>query len=137
MEPRVIPQIGGSFAPPLSDDKIKSYKELIDKLPASQLKEVLTGLYTCCTTWWGLPDPIGTATVKHPSGRGTMVRLDESHAILLDDHIPWENEIRMIEKIIDDIDPVTEKPLRDAAHHLLWHVKELNLGREPITSDKL
>jgi 3-oxoacyl-(acyl-carrier-protein) synthase len=28
-------------------------------------------------------------------------------------------------------------PTRDAAHHLLWHVNELDLGREPITSDKL
>ncbi len=28
-------------------------------------------------------------------------------------------------------------PLRDMAYHLLWHVKELSLDREPLTNDQL
>jgi hypothetical protein len=34
-------------------------------------------------------------------------------------------------------DTPSQKSLRDAAFHLLWHVVELDKDREPITADKL
>lgn len=40
-------------------------------------------------------------------------------------------------ELFDSIDPVAQKDLRNAAFHCLWVARELDLGREPITTDKL
>ena len=129
--------IGGNFAPPLSDEKFAAYKALVAVLPASPVRDAMTGLLRCCEKWWQLPEPAGTAIRAHPSGRGVVVALQDDHAAHLDDLIPWDYELEAAQKLFDTIDPVGDKALRDAAFHLLWHVKELSLGREPLTNDLL
>ncbi len=129
--------IGGSFAPPLDDAKLARYRALIDALPArSPLRDALETLYRCVAQWWELPESTGGGR-PHPVGRGYIVHLDEQHQKALWDAIPWEHELRECERLCDGIDPRGQKELRDAAHHLLWFVKELNLDREPLTNDKL
>lgn len=129
--------LGGNFAPPLSDEKLSAYRAIVDTLPPSPVKDAMTALLQCCEHWWALPEPQGTKTRAHPSGRGLVVELQVDHAKELDDLIPWKHEIEAVAKLFDGIDPVSEKATRDAAHHLLWHVVELDLGREPLTADKL
>jgi hypothetical protein len=68
---------------------------------------------------------------------GVVVPLDDPIAKELYDAIPWEHEIAGIQSLFDSIDRVSQRDLRNAAFHLLWHVKELNLDREPITNDKI
>jgi hypothetical protein len=148
--PDPVPQhLGGSFAPPLSDELLKKYKAMIDALdPRSQIRDAMEKLLACCGAWWELPDSKGTVTREHQVGpisvKGkmipapTIVTLEDAHQKALWEHIPWPDELKAMGKLFEKtIDPFGEKPLCDAAHHLLWHVCELNLDREPITSDKL
>lgn len=129
--------IGGSFAPPLTDAKIASYKAAITALPLSPVKDACEVLLTCCEKWWELPEPNGTEVKPHPVGRGQIVSLQSDHAEALEPHIPWKHEIEGMKVLFDGISNETQKPLRDMAHHLLWHVIELDLEREPITADRL
>jgi hypothetical protein len=131
------PRIGGSFAPPLSDVLLASYQSLVAALPASPVKDALAALLHCCGVWWKLPEPAGTAQWAHPSGKGTIVSLQADHARALDDHIPWKHELEGMKVLFESLDPVSQHELRNAAHHLLWHVVELDLGREPLTTDRL
>ena len=140
---------GGSFAPPLSDELLGSYAAMIAALPArSPVRDAMQKLLTCCQAWWELPESSGTESRAHPSGLGTIVDLEAEHQAALWDHIPWSgqaledgtvapDELGAYAKMFDGIDPRADKPLRDAAHHLLWHVVELARDREPLTTDKL
>lgn len=127
---------GGSFAPPLTDALFASYEKLA-KEAGGPVGEAMQSLLKCCRAWWDLPEPEGTKQWAHPSGRGTVVELQGDHAKALDPHIPWKHEIETTARLFDAIDPETQRDLRNAAHHLLWHVVELDLGREPLTKDKL
>mgnify|MGYP000974726190 CR=1 FL=1 len=128
-------QIGGSFAPPLSDELLDKYQALISQSQGA-IKDALTTLLTCCRKWWELPESVGGGNA-HPSGRGFVVELDHTIKESLWDLIPWPHEIKAMESLLNTLDPVGQKDLRNAAFHLLWHVKELDLDREPITTDKL
>lgn len=135
--------IGGSFAPPLTDAKLAAYRDLIDALPPSAVRDALDTLHKCCAEWWELPESSGTETRPHAVGIGTVVDLDEPSKTALYDLIPWAHELNAMggwtdatgyhAGLFDDL----RGELRDAAFHLLWHVKELDLDREPITNDKL
>lgn len=128
-------RIGGSFAPPLSDELLDKYQALIAQSQGA-IKDTLTTLLTCCRKWWELPESVGGGNA-HPSGRGFIVELDHPIKDALWDFIPWPHEIKAMESLFESIDPLSQRDLRNAAFHLLWHVKELNLDREPITTDKL
>jgi hypothetical protein len=128
--------LGGSFAPPLTDDKLSQYAALVAELPEkTRLREALEGLLNCCRQWWELPESTSPGR-PHPVGVGLIVDLDDSIAATLWEHIPWDDELAAIQAQLDGIDPANA-PLRDAAFHLLWHVKELASDREPLTADKL
>ena len=133
---QVLGLIGGSFAPPLSDDILAAYRALIDALPASPIKDAMLTLHNCCAQWWEQPESTGEGK-PHPCGRGCMVALDAPIAAALWDHVPWAEELAMMQALFDGIDPVAQRDLRNAAFHLLWHAKELEMDREPMTADKL
>jgi len=131
-------QIGGSFAPPLSDEKIKQYTDLIATLPdKTQVKDCLLKLLKCCTEWWNQPESTGQGK-PHPSGRGFIVDLDQPIQDALFDSIPWMEELDIMSNAQGTgvFDALTGD-VRHMAFHLLWHAKELCLDREPMTSDKL
>ena len=127
--------MGGSFAPPLTDDKLASYMKLAETAPREIADAMLT-LLNCAEKWWNLPESTGGGK-PHPSGRGQIVPLDATIAKKLWDHIPWKRELDSMEPLFEAIDPSKDKPLRDACFHLLWHARELDLDREPITNDKI
>jgi hypothetical protein len=160
------PRIGGSFAPPLSDETIARYEELIESLPSGPVKDAMHSLLLPCKVWWELPEPNGAETARHGSGVGTMVRLQEDHARTLDEHLPWDHELDAMANLFDRLPTGLEelpavggegvhpqakdhglkrhavtdphaRDVRNAAFHLLWHAKELCLGREPLTNDRL
>lgn len=135
--------VGGSFAPPLSDAKFAEYKAMFAALPAGRVRDACDALVKCCEAWWALPEPKAAKGTPHPSGRGLVVELAGDHKKALFDLIPWSrrsngrNEPDELEAVGEVLGAITDKPLRDAAHHLLWTVHELDLDREPITTDKL
>lgn len=126
-------RIAGSFAAPLTKEMLQKYAALINLVPQGQLKEVLVSLLTCVSKWWGLPESTGTG-VLHPCGKGIAVPLDEDIAKTLDPLIPWPSEMVSNQELLETI---PSGDLRNAAFHLLWHVKELEIGREPVTLDKV
>ena len=127
--------VGGSFAPPLSDETLATYESMISQVdPATQERDVLNKVLTCVKQWWSLPESGPEGSTPHPVGIGTIVPLDSPIAEAIDPLLPWPNELKVWNDVLDSI---TATPLRNAAFHLLWHVVELNNGREPITTDKL
>ncbi len=126
-------RIGGSFAPPLTDEKLTSYESLAASA-SPEVKDAMGTCLACVKKWWGLPYSGPAGSTPHPSGIGTIVPLDEPIAAALEPSIPWKHEIAAIQGLFDSI-PASHKELRNAAFHLLWHVIELDLDREPITAD--
>lgn len=130
-------QVGGSFAPPFSDENLAAYRDLIDGLPPqSPIRDALAQLYKMALAWWNAPESTGEGK-PHPSGRGIIVDLDAPIAASLWEFVPWDHELEAFAKLFETISPTTEAPLRNAAHHLLWLGWELFRDREPITTDKL
>lgn len=133
----LIDRVGGTFAPPLSESKLNQYEAMIKALPeTSQIRDAMTNLLKCCREWWKLPDST-TNPILHNSGKAVVVKLDDAISKALWDFIPWKTELASYGTLFDSIDAVSQADLRNAAYHLLWHVNELELGREPITTDKL
>lgn len=129
-------RIGGSFAPPLSDSALEAYKGLIQAQDESPVKDAMNSVLACCEAWWAEPESTGGGQ-RHPSGTGMVVHLDDDVAKRLWNSIPWKEELQMYGSLFEKIDPVSQKDLRNAAFHLLWHASELEMDREPITFDRL
>lgn len=129
-----VGRIGGSFAPPLTDELLDKY-ELLANAATGPVRDGMLVCLRCCRKWWDLPESTGDGR-PHPSGRGVIVDLDAEFAEQLDEHIPWQHEIAALQGLFDGLDPAG-KELRNAAFHLLWHVIELNNDREPMTADKI
>ncbi len=136
--PRQLPShVGGTFAPPITDEKLESYRDLIESKANGAIKDACIMLLACVEKWWELPEAAGTKQWAHASGTGQIVKLQNDHTKILFDSIPWDHELDAIQSLLDKIDPTAERDLRNAAFHLLWFVKELSLDREPLTNDKL
>lgn len=126
-------RIGGSFAPPLSDEKITAYEALAASADAP-VQDAMKTMLTCVKQWWDLPYSTEDGASPHPSGVGRIIPLDDPIAKALWDAIPWKHELDAIQGLFDAIH-AEQKDLRTAAFHLLWFVRELDLDREPITAD--
>lgn len=133
----------GCFAPPLTDEAIERYHQLIQAVKDDELREAMEACMDCVKLWWSLPvskdEPGQPITVLH-RGKETSFRevpLQDDHVEQLWDVTPWLREVDAMKVLFERISPTSQKELRDAAHHLLWHVQELALYREPLTSDVL
>ncbi len=133
----MIQRFGGAFAPPISQAHLTGYTILIDAVADATKRAALQRLLSCVTHWYNLPESDPTQGKMHPCGVGTIIPLDSTVKNALAQHIPSGPEIKIYEAVAESINHNTHKDLRNAAHHLLWHVKELALGREPITLDKV
>ena len=65
--------------------------------------------------------------------------LSQSLIETLWDVTPWMRELDLLSTPRADglFDGLPSGELRDMAFHLLWHVKEITLDREPMTRDKV
>lgn len=159
-------RIGGSFAPPLTEDLLDHYESLAAEAD-EPVGDAMRTLLRCVRHWWELPDSEGTARSPHPSGTGTIVSLAPEIQEELWEDIPWNHELDGIQRLFDALPPgcaagpfverevesrgeartvlrqkvnVTNQDdyeLRNAAFHLLWVTRELALDREPIFSNQL
>ena len=127
------------LAPPLTDELLVQYKTLAESA-SPEIKEAMVTLLNCCLKWWDLPESTTASgqVVNAANGKGTkVVSLADDIKQSLDQDIPWTRELNGMGELFDSIDPVSQRDLRNAAYHLLWHVKELDADREPLTHDKL
>ena len=122
-------KFGGTFAPPLSDEKLAEYKALIDAQPESVTKDALKILYRCCDAWWSVPESTGEGH-PHPCGRGVMVDLDKPIAEALWDSIPWKEELDHFEVLAKEVQKGESE--RNSAKLSAWRssVREFYLKRE-------
>lgn len=132
-----LPRAGGSFAPPMTEEKLRRYERLIDRLDKrSALYDALRVLIILVRLWWNLPESKGPRT-RHPLHGAPMTPLDKDIQDQLWEHIPWKHELDGYSAIFEGIDNRKDKELRDCAHHLLWFGRELDMDREPMTMDTL
>jgi hypothetical protein len=157
--------LGGSFAPPLSDELLKSYAKLAAALEPSRVKSDLEALLAPAVQWWALPES-NTAVQVH--GHGMLFQaLAPDIAKALYDALPWDEDLEhetggrsTLGGVFDNLGvelcrqdgetieayaarraaftPAAQQQLavRDAGTHLLWFSKELGLrNREPLTAD--
>ena len=115
-----------SFAPPLSDSLMADYFELC------KANAVLRLLWAVVRRWRDLPMSQECGYL-HPNGRCQVVPLSQFQEQQLSGLMPSCANLVVIQRLCDSL----RGKQRDAAFHLLWHVKELAAGREPITQDKL
>src|SRR3990167_10905289 len=134
------------FAPPLTEELLAEYQTLVEEQTqeSSELREGLDICLTCVRAWWALPESTRTDGHKFSFLQGgkdlvtsQVTPLEERHIKSLWDVTPWFRECKPLQELFDTISNETQKPLRDAAHHLLWHVIEIANDREPLTQDKL
>lgn len=115
------------FAPPLDDTKRNNYKQLFAQTKGP-LRQALNALSNAIDRWWDIPESKGAKT-KHA--------LVNAEVIALDDETRKAVNLPSLHEIAELLETIAPGPLRNAAFHLLWHAKELELGREPITLDKV
>ena len=131
-----LKHIGGSFAPSIDDVGIATYGSLIASCEDLEAKDILQKLHTMLTEFRKTPESSLTGAA-HPAGRGVMVPLEDAEIQRIWDVVPWQYEIEAYKPVLDRLDPVAQKDLRNAAFHLLWFAQELCLDREPLTKDRL
>lgn len=93
--------VGGSFAPPLTDELLTRYAELAAQAEP-QVADAMHTLLKCCRAWWELPESTGAGR-PHLSGLGTIIDLDADIATSLWDLIPWDYEIETMRARIGKI----------------------------------
>ena len=128
--------VGGSFAPPLPAALLAEYRKLVVSQPVTPITESMSSLITMVEQF-ATHAPSDSAGTAHPSGKGTIVPLHPDVVKSIWELVPWQDEINLMGARFEQIDPVNQKPLRDAAFHLLWFAGELTRDRMPMTSDLL
>lgn len=132
--PRVPTHVGGSFAPPLTAEKIEEYEKLADSSPTPEVRDGMETLLKMVKTFF----QTGKSKLKgspHPSGRGTVIKLEPEEVKRIDPVVPFRHELDALAKVFEE--HLTDKATRDAAFHLLWYGYELTADREPCTTDML
>jgi len=125
--------IGGSFAPPLTPEKLEDYKVLAEECQDRKVDGYMADLIKMVELFRETPESKNGGSA-HPSGRGAIVPLEDSEIERIWDAVPWPEECDVMGKAFDVLPP---GDLRNAAYHLLWYARELASDREPITTDKL
>lgn len=127
------------FGPPLSDEKLARYRELIATVESRELRDCLDMLLPPVERWWNDLDYSKETGRTIVYNQGTprelsvdLVPLPQAQVDVLDDVLPWMWQLDAMEPVLSRI-PAGE--LRDCAYHLLWFCKELTLDQEPVTQD--
>lgn len=127
--------VGGIFAPPLPVEKARGYRELAASLE-DFIKEPFLRLCDMVEQFHETPES-QLPGIAHVTNRALVVPLEDVEKDRMYDAIPWPHEMEMYGALFELLDPVSQKTERDAAFHLLWFARELDLDREPLTTDKL
>lgn len=138
VQPTPTGRFGGSFAPPITDDKLKEYEQLAKERKGTPVGDAMESLCLMVREF----QKTGKSKLKgmpHPSGRGTITKLEPDEIKRIDPVVPWSHECEAMQRLFDDLPSRTQddKQARNAAFHLLWYAKELTADREPLTNDQL
>lgn len=129
----VTPRIGGSFAPPLTPDRLAAYRQAAQSADPPT-RDAILALAAMVEHFQATPASTQAGT-PHPSGRGLIVPLEATEVQRIWDVVPWDHELDAMQMLFDRLDG--KSPLRTPAFHLLWYARELAKDREPITCDRI
>lgn len=127
--------IGGSFAPPLTEEKLKEYK-LLAASAEPKISEVMLKLIEMVEVFNETP----TSTLppeEYMIDIVDKIPLEDKEIQRIWNYVPWDYELDAYGNLFETIGYYSNKPLRNACFHLLWFARELEADREPITNDKL
>jgi hypothetical protein len=140
-------RVGGSFAPPLTTEKLDAYAGLHDGIEDPVVKYVFGNLLACAKKFQEtgeskekpVPHPMDGAEVQTSDGktgvlRAKVVPLEKAEIDRIWDDVPWPYECDAYGQQLDVLPP---GELRNAAYHLLWYARELTADREPMTTDRV
>ena len=93
--------VGGSFAPPLTSEKLAKYRQLADTA-TEQVREIMLKLCDMVELFQQTPvSPLpGT---PHPSGRGTIIPLTPEEIERIWDAVPWKDEVEMYKTLFQPL----------------------------------
>src|SRR5574338_191002 len=91
---------GGTYAPPIDEEKLSQYREFAEKFPEPQIKEMM--LKNCDMVEQHLRKQASTlpGSLDH-AGRGIAVPLTDETKEALDEFVPWEQEHNMWQKLLE------------------------------------
>ena len=105
--------IGGSFAPPLTVEKMTAYKSLAESCDDRKCKGYMNDLIKMVDVFFETPESCEKA-VKHPAGVGMMVPLEEAEVERIWDCVPWSEECDLIGQALDVLDKEAARKNSDA-----------------------
>lgn len=125
-------RVGGSFAPPIDDEKLAQYEATAKACSDRKCSSYMLDLVKMLKTFRQTPAS-QQASRPHPSGVGTITQLEDAEVERIWDVVPWPEECDVMGKAFDSL----QGDERQAAYHLLWFGRELAADREPLTNDRL
>jgi hypothetical protein len=96
-------QVGGSFAPSLTADKLQAYRELAETAQPA-IKEMMTGLIKMVDVFQETP-PSTLPGTSLRIGRVTALKTPLAQAEIerIWDHVPWDHEVRMYTELAESV----------------------------------
>lgn len=122
-------EVGGSFAPPITDDMLKKWEKLNEKVGGLTGKAIEQLIETVRTHRKHVPTRTGGK--PHKSGKGTIFNLSTKAKEACENCLPSADERKLMGQMFESL----SGDERNMAFHLLWYANEIGLDREPITSD--
>ncbi len=127
-------KIGGSFAPPLSKDKLSAYLALAATAPPA-IGEVMLSLCAMVEKYFGHTPSKKVKGVPHPTGVAVMTPLEAKVVEALDPLVPWMHECKMYGELFEQLPSGTseERGLMEIKKdgkiikHRATHEKELEI----------
>lgn len=125
----------------ITDESLARYRQLIDEMPRSAVRDTLDEFHRAVAKWWELPESTkAEPRLWNTSGGRKLTEQPMDQEIIdeLFELVPWPEEMPAKAELINQHfanQPETE--LKRAAYHLLWYATELSLDREPCTMDKV
>lgn len=146
------------LATPLTEELIAKYDSIIACLPDAmrEVRDAMNECMACVKKWWELPDSTRQDVQRFntlQAGQSKTILVQPLDKQLIDDLwevTPYTRECEPWKELFEAlpsgtveengvcrlVDPAANE-LRNAAFHLLWHVIELSLDREPVTAERL
>lgn len=141
------PELPACLAPPLTVEKLAEYRELAIKCKDEVITDEMLKLVKMVEVFNETPTSEEEPTLIKIRAAKINGQVRESLAKIplaadevkrIWDVVPYAHELKALAELFEGIpNSPTWKPLRDAAHHLLWFATELYNDREPMTFDKV
>lgn len=132
------------FAPPITTDNLATYKALAATAPApiadgmrELIEMVETFQQTPASSRRSQSVPLNAVKDGQQITSAPCTPLEDVEVERIWDLVPWDHELDAMGRLFEELDNNSQRPLRDAAFHLLWYGRELVRDREPMTNDTL